>query len=179
MLSVSESTEKPKKEFDSIFPVEELDDEKEVDEFLHIGRASKNFPRGFMRIVTVGVSKRDKLRFDDSSALFAAKIGDQYVLNLLLRKDDEVEDEKKDSDFDFELYKPEIVTRWDPKEYEGYLLLLAKPVDNGFDVHLVSTEFLRAEISAGRLAGSTGEEKSETQIGHEQRRTGIQQKRTH
>ncbi len=155
--------EQTPKNNEAVFEFEETDGsktdaKKTPDEVLHIGRANKNFPKGFMRMLTVNVSQKEKLMLDDTSAMFVVKIGGDYVIHLPLAKEG---DDAEEAGLDFETIEAKRIEQWKPDEYFGYMLLLAKPVTNGFDIHLVKSEFLKAEIEAGRLVGSTGNDDEE------------------
>ena len=131
----------------------------------HVGKAEDGFPDGFLRMACVYIGFDGKMEVDDSGNLFfATKIDDFYVLNMpTLKETDEDFDEFLNEDFD-EVEEPqEKVLEWDPENYEGYMLLVLKPTQEGFAMYLFDTDRLKAEVEAGRLSGDymTEEEKDE------------------
>ena len=155
-LVVENSDPKPEAPSDLDFPGDE-NDSASYPSVTHIGRAGKGFPKGFLRWATVELSSRGELSVDDSGQpCFASKVGENFVLNLPWEKAvDEIEDAKLEKD---QLGKAEVsektqVIQLGSKSYEGYLLVLLKPTPSGFTVHQFDEEFLKSEITAGRLAG--------------------------
>ncbi|MDB2687299.1 hypothetical protein N9Y42_08810, partial [Mariniblastus sp.] len=45
------------------------------------------------------------------------------------------------------------ITEWKPENYKDYLLFLLKPTKTGFTLHLLDEDFIKSEITAGRLGG--------------------------
>jgi len=116
--------------------------------FLHVGRAEGGFPTGFLHTVFVDSNSHGELTVDDSNGLsFASKLSDLYILNCPIMKPTEG-NELTDID-----QGDKKIKKWIPEDYEGYMLLIAKPTKAGFTLHLLNEEFLKSEIAAKRLAG--------------------------
>ena len=131
------------------------DDVSNANSFVHIGRAGKKFPSGFLRTIFVDVSYKERLQLDDSNYVFVHQIGEHYVLHypVLKRVDEDGNDQFELGDDRLDTITP--VKGWKSSDYAGYVLLMLKPVEGGFDIAMMNTDFLKAEISAGRLKGQT------------------------
>ncbi len=114
---------------------------------LHLGKAGKGFPKGFIRWIDVSHASSGEINVKDSDPCFATKIGNYYLLNIPVGENDEGDDETKK------------VTQWNPEDYDGYLMVILKPTKTGFTVHWLDEDFFKSEITAKRLAGKFMTEK--------------------
>ncbi len=133
----------------------ELDEEEEDEPSVtiwHIGRAGKRFPRGFMRVATVDSYPNGKMEVRDrehDSCLFAVKVKGVYVIHQPLSRD-------KDSlDLPDDNTSQNRNKKWSPADYQGYMIALMKPTMEGFELLDMNSDFLDAEIKAGRLKGKS------------------------
>ena len=124
--------------------------------FLHIGRAGKGFPEGFLHFVSVNLDLKGKMSVDSQQTCFASKSGDCYILNLPLEKPKAAGEQKAakggPSFEDDEVFKTRA-TEWKPENFQDYWLFLLKPTEAGFALHLLDESFIKSEIAAGRLNG--------------------------
>ena len=148
-------------DFDSV----EEKDSKLQSRIMHVGRAGKGFPDGFLRCVEVSIDLEGKLGVKDfGDPYFASKVGDCYILNVPFEKAKKLDEEEFDGDlFQDDEDVEARVTQWKPENYEGYLLVLLKPTKTGFAMHFLDEDFIKAEITAGRLEGKfmTHQQKNE------------------
>ena len=130
---------------------------------MHVGRAGKGFPDGFLRCVDVSFDSDGEMSVGDSGEpCFASKVGDCYILNVPIATS---EKEMSDEDLlfnDDEIVEPRI-TEWKPENYEGYWLFLLKPTKTGFALHMLDENFIKSEIAAGRLVGRFSSEQQKAE----------------
>jgi hypothetical protein len=111
-------------------------------EYQHIGIAGDDYPPGFVRIVRVDVPQNSTDKIEYSSLVgFSARIGDHFVLHIPVPRKLPIDETTYQNS-------------WDPENFEGYLLAVITPTDSGLELQMLDTDFIVAEINAGRLAGN-------------------------
>lgn len=128
--------------------------------YVHVGPAGGKFPPGFVRIVVVNHPTNATTALESSQFVgFLEPIGMSYLFHLPLPRG--------------EMGLGEQTTvwmeQWDASQLGGYLILRLAPRDGGLGLSMVDSEFVAAEITAGRLAGSVTEKQvGETSVRYKQ-----------
>ncbi len=157
------------KDFYGVFCMKEEDGARN---YLHIGPAGDEFPRGFFRFVAVQHDPQGSPVGADSDFIaFLEPIGDFYVVHIPLVLDpDETDSEEQDAadaagkrkntidlaKASLDLYSALSDDEWKPDKVVAYWLCGLKKTTDGFQVFPINDGFVRQAILDKKIAGTLG-----------------------
>lgn len=131
-----------------------VDEKDETALYVHLGPAGDKFPPGMLRSVVAGSMKKPKAELFASNYVgFVAPLGDGYIYHIPLTDDADV-----DRMFDW-------TKKWESDRVaRSFHLFKLSPRPDGFELAGFDSEFLAAEIAAGRLEGEATRSKDKKTV---------------
>jgi hypothetical protein len=129
----------------------------------HLGPAGEGFPKGFLRIVSIGQPKDAISPLQASEYIaFAEKIGEHYVLCIPIQKG-----------IDLEKMRYTWKGDWDESRVAAYWMVRLTKRDDACEVCYFNSDFLEKQIVAKQIAGEVRTKKIKEDGGAESEQKSI------